>query len=66
MILVLQIAAGVFLGHVALTTFSFYMGRRYAKKQRAAEGEMARKLVEKIAAGGPNIKEEKPNGGQYL
>jgi positive regulator of sigma E activity len=65
-ILVLQIAAGVFLGHVALTAFSFYMGRHYAKKHRAAE-EAGMKLLEKIAAESPSTKEErKANGGQYL
>ena len=66
MILILQIAAGVFLGHVSLTAFSFYMGRRYAKKERAAN-EAAVKIIEKIAADSPGTKEErKPNGGQYL
>ena len=59
MVLILQVAAGVFLGQVALTAFWFYVGRYYAKR-RVAD---AIKLLQKAAS---EKKERKPDGGQYL
>ena len=65
MIEILQIAAGVIIGQVVLTTFSFYMGRHYAKKRRALEVEGIR-LLKELAKNPPKVTEEKKTGGQYL